>query len=131
MPKDVSTETLMAMPESEIPAALHATLIVLAAPTLQAFPRVARFLDLEPEHGAFDWPRALEEGKTWSSGERALVGAAATIWNGSHDIELRTVLNELDGPSMKRLLLAIEVQRGWRPFRDALERAAEADRTAS
>lgn len=127
MPSDLSTDTLVALPEQDIPQALHATLVVLAAPTLQAFPQVARFVDFEREHGSFDWPRAMEEGQGWSSGEKTLVGAAAAIWNGLHDIELRTVLSELDDKSIRRLLLAIEVQRGWRPFREALELAAEAD----
>jgi len=115
-PADLSAATLLAMADEDIPAAFSSTLMVLSAPTLQDFPRIVRYVDFDAR--TFDWERALEEGRTWSDGERKLVKVAATLW-GSDSATLREAIS-LDAANLKRLLAAIEVHEGWKTLRDAL-----------
>lgn len=79
MATDVTTNALLARPESEIPGAMQAALLVLASPTLQGYPDIGRFVDLTPGDGRFDWMGALETGQTWSVGEQLLVQVASTL----------------------------------------------------
>jgi hypothetical protein len=125
MPTDLSTATLLAMSDEDIPSGWRAALIVLSAPTLQSHPKVVRFVDFET---GFDWQTALRTGadqERWSHGELSLVMIASALW-GQNPCELREML-KLDDKNLRRALLAIEVHRSWRSFRDALTEVAATD----
>ena len=126
MATEISTEALLAMPEDTIPGALKASLIVLAAPALQGYPRIDSYVDFDGEDGRFNMIKAIEDSVAWGGGSQALVQVAATLWNG-HETNLATALRNLDDGNLRRVLLAIEFRRGWRGFRQALMEAAEND----
>ena len=129
MTTDVTTDALLARPEAEIPNAMKATLVVLASPTLQGYVDIGRFVEFGPdENGIFDWPKALETGQTWSVGERLLVQLAATLWAPDNPTDLGSLIVNLDNNNIRRALLAVEVRRGLRPFREALVEAAANDK---
>jgi hypothetical protein len=127
MALDISTEALLAMPEDTIPGALKASLIVLAAPTLQGYPQIGSYVEFDGEDGRFNMIKAIEDSVAWGDGSQALVRVAATLWNG-HETNLAAALRNLDDGNLRRVLLAIEFRRGWRGFREALMEAAENDK---
>jgi hypothetical protein len=59
-------------------------------------------------HG-IDFPAILDQG--WSGGERRLLTAAASLWDGQQVVSLLDLATGLDDPSWQRLTQALTVLR--------------------
>jgi hypothetical protein len=119
---DVSTAALLATPESEVPCGLQSALVVLSRLAGDETD-VGRFVDPDRgQDGYLDWSAARTASATWSNAEKTLLDVAMALW-GRNRIDLWEMFRDLDGPSTRRVILALEVHFGFRDFHDALREA--------
>ena len=67
-------------------------------------------------HCIIDVARLRRMSEWWSSGERAMLRAACDLFNGGGNLSLSTLLHSLDDASLRLVLEAIEMRRGWRSW---------------
>ncbi len=80
----------------------------LAAYHLLTFPPIAaRCRPYTKDHYAIDIEGLLLQSKKWSSGERALVELALSLWSDCHTVNLWRTLGSLDGAWGERAIEAI------------------------
>jgi hypothetical protein len=101
---------------------------VLTSPAFGRHEHIGDFVDFTwGEDGSFDWQGALAAAETSGHSIPLLIRIAAAMFGNQPGADLADILVSLDEPNLKRLLLAIDVARGWMPFRDALIEAAKND----
>lgn len=103
------------LPESVVTdQELAPVLLILSHPRLAE--RAAPYVRIETR--SFDWRTLLAT--PLSSGERLMVEAAASLWNHSNPCNLGELVETLSEDWFRRVLLAVQVARGWISFEDAL-----------